>query len=122
MFGLGSTFGISMGTLLLTAAFRYYSGDALATPTPANPGVRQRDEFYLLVAGIMGLMAMACSAMRGKKKGGDAHLGSTGPRERSRGIFRMLIQMLRLRDIHGNHFDVGEFLLDGVGDPCAPRL
>jgi MFS family permease len=69
MFGLGSTFGISMGTLLLTAAFRYYSGDALATPTPANPAVFVRAmNFTFFVAGIMGLMAMACSAMRGKKK------------------------------------------------------
>ena len=36
MFGLGTTFGVSLGTLLLTAAFRYYSGDAAATPTPTN--------------------------------------------------------------------------------------
>jgi EmrB/QacA subfamily drug resistance transporter len=67
MFGLGSTFGISMGTLLLTAAFRYYSGDAAATPTPANPLVFvSAMNFTFFVAGIMGLMAMACSAMRGK--------------------------------------------------------
>ena len=39
MFGIGSTIGISLGTVLLTAAFRYYSGDATATPTPANPVV-----------------------------------------------------------------------------------
>ena len=69
MFGLGSTFGISMGTLLLTAAFRYYSGDASATPTPANPVVFvSAMNFTFFVAGIMGLMAMACSAMRGKEK------------------------------------------------------
>jgi EmrB/QacA subfamily drug resistance transporter len=69
LFGLGSTFGISMGTLLLTAAFRYYSGDALATPTPANPAVFVRAmNFTFFVAGIMGLIAMACSAMRGKTK------------------------------------------------------
>ncbi len=69
MFGLGSTFGISMGTLLLTAAFRYYSGDASATPTPANPLVFvSAMNFTFFAAGIMGLMAMACSAMRGKRK------------------------------------------------------
>jgi MFS family permease len=69
LFGLGSTFGISMGTLLLTAAFRYYSGDALATPTPANPAVFvSAMNFTFFVAGIMGLVAMACSAMRGKTK------------------------------------------------------
>ena len=46
MFGLGNTFGVSLGTLLLTAAFRYYSGDATATPTPANAMVFvQSDEF-----------------------------------------------------------------------------
>ena len=68
IFGLGSTFGISMGTLLLTAAFRYYSGDASATPTPAHPAVfvsAMNSTFF--AAGIMGLMAMACSAMRGKQ-------------------------------------------------------
>ena len=69
MFGLGSTFGISMGTLLLTAAFRHYSGDAFATPTPANPAVFVRAmNVTFFVAGIMGLVAMACSAMRGKQK------------------------------------------------------
>jgi EmrB/QacA subfamily drug resistance transporter len=68
MFGLGTTFGISMGTLLLTTAFRYYSGDASATPTPANPVVFvSAMNFTFFVAGIMGLVAMACSAMRGKQ-------------------------------------------------------
>jgi MFS family permease len=66
MFGLGSTFGISIGTLLLTAAFRYYSGDANATPTPANPAVFvSAMNFTFFIAGIMGLVAMTCSAMRG---------------------------------------------------------
>jgi EmrB/QacA subfamily drug resistance transporter len=70
MFGLGSTFGISLGTLLLTAAFRYYSGDPLATPTPANPGVFvSAMNFTFFSAGIMALAAMACSAMRGTRKG-----------------------------------------------------
>jgi EmrB/QacA subfamily drug resistance transporter len=69
LFGLGSTFGISMGTLLLTAAFRYYSGDASATPTPANPVVFvSAMNFTFFAAAIMGLLAMACSAMRGKQE------------------------------------------------------
>jgi hypothetical protein len=69
MFGLGSTFGISMGTLLLTAAFRYYGGDASATPTPANPALFVRAmNFTFFVAGIMALVAMACSAMRGEQR------------------------------------------------------
>src|SRR5215813_10615668 len=71
MFGLGTTFGISMGTLLLTAAFRYYSGDPSATPTPAHPSVFvSAMNFTFFLAGVIGLVAMACSAMRGKKKSG----------------------------------------------------
>jgi EmrB/QacA subfamily drug resistance transporter len=67
MFGLGSTFGISLGTLLLTAAFRYYSGDPAATPTPANAmAFVQAMNFSFFTGGIMGLVAMVCSSMRGK--------------------------------------------------------
>jgi MFS family permease len=68
MFGLGTTFGVSLGTLLLTAAFRYYSGDATATPTPANATVFvQAMNFSFFTGGIMALIAMVCSAMRGKR-------------------------------------------------------
>jgi EmrB/QacA subfamily drug resistance transporter len=67
MFGLGSTFGVSLGTLLLTAAFRYYSGDPTATPAPANAtAFVQAMNFSFFTGGIMALVAMACSAMRGK--------------------------------------------------------
>ena len=67
MFGLGTTFGVSLGTLLLTTAFRYYSGDATATPTPANPIVFvQAMNFSFFTGGIMAFIAMICSAMRGK--------------------------------------------------------
>ena len=70
VFGLGSTFGVSLGTLLLTAAFRYYSGDASATPSPANPTVFvQAMNFSFIVGGIMALIAMLCSAARGKRAG-----------------------------------------------------
>jgi EmrB/QacA subfamily drug resistance transporter len=66
-FGLGTTFGVSLGTLLLTAAFRYYSGDPTATPTPANADVFVRAmNFSFFTGGIMALVAMLCSAMRGK--------------------------------------------------------
>jgi MFS family permease len=69
MFGLGNTFGISMGTLLLTAAFRYYSGDPTATPTPANPVVFvSATNVAFFVSAIIGLVAMSCSLMRGKEK------------------------------------------------------
>ena len=67
VFGLGTTFGVSLGTLLLTAAFRYYSGDPAATPSPANPEVFVRAmNFSFLVGGSMALIAMSISALRGK--------------------------------------------------------
>ena len=67
IFGLGTTFGVSLGTLLLTAAFRYYSGDPTATPSPTNPAVFvQSMNFSFVLGGCMALAAMSCSAMRGK--------------------------------------------------------
>ena len=60
-----------VGTLLLTTAFRYYSGDPTATPTPAVPVYFvQAMNFSFLVGGIMALIAMSCSAMRAKVKRG----------------------------------------------------
>jgi hypothetical protein len=68
VFGLGSTIGVSLGTLLLTAAFRYYSGDPAATPAPSNPAVFvQAMNFSFVTGGFMALTAMFCSAMRGKR-------------------------------------------------------
>ena len=68
VFGLGSTFGVSLGTLLLTAAFRYYSGDPAATPTPSNPAVFvQAMNFSFVTGGFMALAAMFFSAMRGQR-------------------------------------------------------
>jgi MFS family permease len=37
IFGISALLGISLGGVLLTLAFRYYSGVADATPSPANP-------------------------------------------------------------------------------------
>ena len=73
MFGLGTTFGVSLGTLLLTAAFRYYTGDPTATPTAANPEMFVRAmNFSFKVGGSMALLAMLSSALRGERKG-QAH-------------------------------------------------
>ncbi|HUF41699.1 MAG TPA: MFS transporter [Verrucomicrobiae bacterium] len=67
MFGLGTTLGVSLATLILTAAFRYYSGDPAATPTPANPQVFvQAMNFSFLMGGCMALAAAIGSALRGK--------------------------------------------------------
>jgi EmrB/QacA subfamily drug resistance transporter len=66
-FGLGTTIGVSLGTLLLTAAFRFYSGDPGATPTASNPAVFvQAMNFSFFMGGMMALVAMLCSALRGK--------------------------------------------------------
>jgi EmrB/QacA subfamily drug resistance transporter len=69
MFGLGTTFGVSLGTMLLTTAFRYYTGDATATPTAANPEMFVRAmNFSFMVGGAMAIVAMFCSAMRGERR------------------------------------------------------
>ena len=69
VFGLGTTIGVSLGTLLLTAAFRYYSGDSVATPTPLNPTIFVKAMNFSFVTGaFMALAAMFCSAMRGKRE------------------------------------------------------
>jgi EmrB/QacA subfamily drug resistance transporter len=69
VFGLGTTIGVSLGTLLLTAAFRYYSGDPVATPTPSNPTIFVKAMNFSFVTGaFMALVAMFCSAMRGKRE------------------------------------------------------
>jgi len=66
MFGLGNTFGIAFGTLLMTTAFRSYTGLEGATPTPAVPDAFVNAmNFTFLVNVIVGLAVVACSAMRG---------------------------------------------------------
>jgi EmrB/QacA subfamily drug resistance transporter len=67
VFGLGTTIGVSLGTLLLTAAFRYYTGDPAATPSAANPAMFVRAmNFSFMIGGFMALAAMLCSGLRGK--------------------------------------------------------
>jgi hypothetical protein len=56
-----------LGTLLLTAAFRYYSGNPGATPTPENPPVFvQAMNFSFMIGAVMALVAMSTSALRGE--------------------------------------------------------
>ena len=70
MFGLGTTFGVSLGTLLLTASFRYFTGDPAATPTAANPQMFVRSmNFSFMIGGGMALSAMLLSALRGERRG-----------------------------------------------------
>ena len=69
MFGLGTTIGISLGTLLLTAAFRYYSGNPTATPTAANPTMFVRAmNFSFMIGALMAMAAMLCSGLRGQRE------------------------------------------------------
>ena len=78
MFGIGSTFGISLGTLLLTAAYRYYSGDAAAIATPENAAAFVKAmNFSFFMSGIMALVAMLCSAMRGERVASGATANAT---------------------------------------------
>ena len=66
---LGAHLGYRWVRYYLPRRFAITAATRLATPTPANPAVFvSAMNFTFFVAGIMGLMAMACSAMRGKKK------------------------------------------------------
>ena len=69
MFGLGTTFGVSLGTMLLTASFRYFTGDPSATPTAANPDMFVRSmNFSFMIGGSMAMLAMLLSALRGERR------------------------------------------------------
>jgi MFS family permease len=74
IFGISALLGISLGGVLLTLAFRYYSGIADATPSPAEPrAVRRGDERRLLrVPGADGVRALrVVPARRDQDRGGD---------------------------------------------------
>jgi len=67
-FGLGTTFGVSLGTMLLTTAFRYYSGDPTATASAADPVLFVRAmNFSFMIGGFIALLAMLSSALRGER-------------------------------------------------------
>ena len=69
MFGLGGVFGFSLGSFVLTQGFRFYTGDALATPTPANPApfVAALNATFLVIS-IIALAATFFSLIRGKSQ------------------------------------------------------
>ena len=54
VFGFGQMFGISLSGILLTLAFRHYTGDSAATPDPGNAQlfVRSMNLTYLCALGI----------------------------------------------------------------------
>jgi len=66
IFGLGHMLGISVGGVLLTVMFQYYSGIPGATPSPDNPlaFVSSMNAAYLVCFGL-GVAALFSSLMRG---------------------------------------------------------
>ena len=67
MFGLGSTFGVSIATLLLTAGFRYYGGEGAGAPSPENAAVFVKAmNLCFFGSCITSAAAMLCSLMRGE--------------------------------------------------------
>ena len=66
LFGIGSLLGISLGSALLTVAFRYYSGTLDAAPSAANPVafVASMHVTYVACLAFM-VLALLASFMRG---------------------------------------------------------
>ena len=77
MFGLGHMLGISLGGVLLSLTFQYYSGIPGAIPTPENPPafVSSMNTSYLAALSL-GLVALFFSLMRGGATIGAARLGA----------------------------------------------
>ena len=69
IFGISALFGISLGGMLLTLAFRYYSGVADATPSAEHPGafVAAMNVTYFACLVLM-IVALLASFMRGGTK------------------------------------------------------
>lgn len=66
MFGLGNVFGITVGTFLMTAAFRLHTGLPNAVPSAANPGnfVLAIQDTFLVTTGVS-ILGIICSLLRG---------------------------------------------------------
>jgi MFS family permease len=69
VFGISSLLGISLGGVLLTLAFRYYSGNPDATPSAGDPAafVASMNVTYAACLALM-LVALAASLLRGGTK------------------------------------------------------
>jgi MFS family permease len=69
VFGISALLGISLGGVLLTSAFRYFSGVSDATPSPTEPRafVSAMNVIYLACFLLM-LVALGASFMRGGTK------------------------------------------------------
>lgn len=67
IFGLGNMLGISLGSFLMTALFRFHTGLSQASPTTADPTafVAAMNTTFLATA-VLSLIAGICSLARGK--------------------------------------------------------
>lgn len=67
MFGLGHMLGVSLTGIFLTFAFRYYSGDAAATPDPRNTDLFVASMNVTYLAAICLCFVPLLTALRAKK-------------------------------------------------------
>lgn len=69
MFGLGTILGISVGSFMMTTAFRFYSGAEVANAAPSNPNafVAALNTTFFAAAGFA-LLAALVSATRGSRR------------------------------------------------------
>jgi predicted MFS family arabinose efflux permease len=67
-FGLGNVLGVSLGGLLMAAAFDYHTGLQGASPATSDPAgfVAALNTTFLAAAGLS-LVALLTSAMRGRQ-------------------------------------------------------
>lgn len=67
-FSLGTILGVSLGTFLMTALFRFYAGNPEAVPTPLHPvAFVSALNMVFGMAVVLCLAALVASAMRGSK-------------------------------------------------------
>ena len=68
MFGLGNILGITLGSFLMTASFRFHTGLPEASPTTSDPAAFVAALNTTFLAAVMfSLIAAGCSLLRGTK-------------------------------------------------------